>query len=175
MASKTANDKNGAPLYIGDEITCRAKVTEVSDGHVLTNSVEFPHREMWFQGSLIERTEQGSASKDADRRVGVGGAAPAAPAPTAIAAPSEGSSIATAVAEPAEPTPRELAIAFAMSKGYKDRAAAEKIVDEHGWRYILADRDEEEAAKKAQGANAAAAPEANQAATDEAAKPGSPA
>lgn len=169
--SKTANDKNGSSLCIGDEITCRAIVTDVSDGHVLTTTVEFPHKELWFQGNLVERTVQGAASKDADRRVGVGGAAPAAPAsvPIAIAEPSDGGTVATAVAEPAELSPREIAILFAMSKGYT-REAAEKVVEEHGTRYILADKAEEEAEanKTLAGGNGAAA---NPTSPNEQAKP----
>jgi hypothetical protein len=149
-ASKTANDKTGTPLYAGDEIVMRASVIDVVNGHVLTHSIEPPNREFWFAGNLVERSAQGLASRDADRRAAL---------PIAVAAPAAAAAapVATLTEKPADqldPTAplslKEQAIAFAMTKGYK-RDAAEKIVEEHGTRYILSDRDEEEALNKAKG------------------------
>ncbi len=150
--SKTANDKTGAPLYVGDEIICRATVTDVTNGHVLTNSVEPPNREMWFHGSLVERTVQGLASTEADKKVGQAAAAPAAPAALeSVIEVKTGPVPQGGIPAIIPDTPREQAIAFVQSKGYKERAAAERVVDEHGWRTILDDRDEEVATKKALG------------------------
>lgn len=178
--SKTANDKTGAPLYIGDEIICRATVTDVTNGHVLTNSVEPPNREMWFHGSLIERTVQGLASTEADKKVGQAAAAPAAPAALeSVIEVKTGPVPQGGIPAIIPDTPREQAIAFVQSKGYKERAAAERVVDEHGWRTILDDRDEEtEAAKKALGTAgtnagaAASAPASTASSADPSAKPG---
>jgi hypothetical protein len=133
-------DKNGTQLFEGDEIILRAKVTHVQGEHVLTVTAEPPNRELWFQSSIVERSGQGPASLDADKRA-AGAEAPAAPGPVAV--PSPGSA----------PAPVEEAILHVMSHNYS-REAAEKIVAEHGTKQILADKADEQ--KEAAAANAAA-------------------
>src|SRR6266852_3660079 len=130
--AQTAHDKNGSALFTGDEGVLRFKIIDVREGSILTTSFEPPHREYWFHGSLIERTAQGAASKEADRA----GAAAAAPAALAVSAPGPAENSVAPVATGTETTtavdqitvdqvtPREQAIAHVMSKG-RDRAAAE--------------------------------------------------
>jgi hypothetical protein len=142
-------DKNGTQLFEGDEVILRAKVTGVQGEHVLTVTIEPPNRELWFQSSVVERSAQGPASLDADKR------AAAAPAPGPALVPSPTSSPA-----PAEQalSPVEEAILHVMSHNYS-REAAERIVAEHGTKQILADKanEEKEAATAAAAATASAA------------------
>jgi hypothetical protein len=140
-----STDKNGAQLFEGDEVVLRAKVTGVQGEHVLTVTVEPPNRELWFQSSVVERSAQGPASLDADKRAN----AAAAPAPGPIAVPSP-----TSAPAPAEQaiSPREEAILHVMSHNYS-REAAERIVEDHGTKQILADKADEE--KEAAAAKAA--------------------
>jgi hypothetical protein len=82
-------DKNGAPLYVGDEVVLRAKVIDVTADHVLTTTTEKPNRELWFQSATVERTVQGPASLDAEKNPAPAPAVAAVlGAPTTAAAPS---------------------------------------------------------------------------------------
>jgi len=115
-------------IFPGDEGVVRVKVKDTRGDHVLADSVNLPVREFWFPASYFERTAQGAASTDNEKRA-------ATPEPATLAS--------TAVAvEEAPPSQKEQAIAHVMSKDY-DRVAAEKIVEEVGTKTILADRDEE--------------------------------
>jgi hypothetical protein len=161
--AQSAHDKNGSELFIGDEGVLRFRITDVRGGSILTTSFEPPHREYWFAGPLIERVAQGNASFEADRREALAPAAPAAVAPV-------GTVTQEVTADPA--SLREQAIAFVMSKG-RDRAIAEKIVEEYGTRLLLEDRDEEsrQANAAASGGTAAADTADNSQAGSNAEKP----
>jgi hypothetical protein len=153
--AQTAHDAKGNPIFIGDEFIARFKTVDVRDGSVMGTSFEPPYREYWFHGALIERTAQGKASFEADRQAAIGktAAAPVAEAPN----PAD-------PAKTIELSLREQAIAHVMSKG-RDRAAAEKVVEEYGTRMILEDRDEEAKADKARElaeASAGSAPASQQ-------------
>jgi hypothetical protein len=141
-----ATDKFGTELFAGDEVVCRVRVTGVQGEHVLTTTIEPPNRELWFQSSVLERTEQGCASLDADKWAAAKAAAPA-PAP----APAE-----QAI------SPREEAILHVMSHNYS-REAAERIIEDHGTKQILshkADEEREAAAAKVAAGTTGSAPEA---------------
>lgn len=145
-----ATDKSGTKLFVGDEIVMRARVTHVQGDHVLTVGLEGPSREFWFIGNVVERTAQGAASIDADKHANDVPVA-AAPVPiSVVTANAQGQG-----AEAPAPTKREEAIAFVMTKIYRDteqtytQEQAAAVVDEYGYGHILDDRDEEERQKKA--------------------------
>jgi len=119
-------------VFPGDEGVVRVRVKDVKGDHVLVDSLNAPMREFWFPATYFERSTQGAASLDNDKRVASG----AAPEP----AIRPGSGAAVAVDEQA--SAKEQAINHVMSKDY-DRVAAEKIVEEVGTKTILADRDDE--------------------------------
>lgn len=134
--TNSATDKNGIALAIGDEVTFRGPVVEMREGSVLTriHTANMGIREQWFHGSWVERSAQGAASVEADKKIAA--AAPAAPAaPAAVV----------------ELSPKEQAIAFVMANAPYTREEAEKIVEEHGTRTILLDRDEAEELAKSAG------------------------
>ena len=115
-------------IFPGDEGVIRVKVKDTRGDHVLVDSVNLPVREFWFPASYFERTAQGAASADNEKRAAT--SEPATLAGTAVAV------------EEAPASLKDQAIAHVMSKGY-DRVAAEKIVEEVGTKTILADRDDE--------------------------------
>lgn len=140
-----ANDKNGSELFVGDEVVLRAKITHLQGEHALTRT-PFPiDREFWFPGSYLERTAQGAESVEADRKA-------AAPAVVVVPGPTPAGGAAGMLTEAEAPAPskREQAIAFVMTKTYRDtertytREEAESVVDEYGYGHILDDRDEED-------------------------------
>ena len=131
-----ANDKNGAQLFVGDEVVLRAKVVDVNADHVLTRTVEPPHRELFFQAATVERTAQGAASIAFDKL------------PPAVAELPPAPAVATAVDK------RAAAVAYLVTKGYSPEGAA-TLVDEQGYANVLQDQADE-AAAAAEAAKAAA-------------------
>jgi hypothetical protein len=120
-------------IFPGDEGIVRVRVKDVKGDHVLVDSLNAPMREFWFPATYFERSTQGAASLDNDKRAA---SADAPPEPAVRA----GNGAAVAVDEQA--SAKEQAIAHVMSKDY-DRVAAEKIVEEVGTKTILEDRDDE--------------------------------
>lgn len=142
MTPTAVTDAKGAALFIGDEIVLRAKVKDLTGGHVLTECLHPPVREYWFVGAAVERVVRGAASVAAEKTENAANAAaPAAVDPNPPAAQTV----------PGPASLREQAITHVMKAGY-ERPAAEKIVEEQGTATILADRDAELEAEKAKNA-----------------------
>ncbi len=67
-------------IFPGDEGVIRVKVKDTRGDHVLVDSVNLPVREFWFPASYFERTAQGAASADNEKRAAT--SEPASPTAT---------------------------------------------------------------------------------------------